>query len=106
MSICRRPHSLLQSIPGGLLFCVPISVIFIVHACIEVFCYEIAFLVPPLLRKGSLGHICFLGVYSCYVRVDVPETIQDLHPDINLLADYFVVQGIEFLHSISQGYDF
>ena len=35
------------------------------------------------------------------VRVDVPDIIKNLYPNFNLLADYFVVQGIAFLHSIS-----
>ena len=38
-------------------------------------------------------------------RVDIPETLKDLHPHVNLSADYFFVQGIAFLHSISCGYD-
>ena len=40
------------------------------------------------------------------IRVDVPDTIKDLHPHINLSVDYFFVQGIAFLHSISEGYNF
>ena len=39
-------------------------------------------------------------------RVNMPDTIKDLHPRINLSADFFFVQGIAFLHSISRGYDF
>ena len=38
--------------------------------------------------------------------MDIPETIKDLHPTINLLADYFFIQGIAFLHTISRGYKF
>ena len=38
-------------------------------------------------------------------RVDIPNTIRDLHAIINLSVDYFVVQGILFLHSVSQDYD-
>ena len=39
-------------------------------------------------------------------RVDIPNTIKILHPRVNLSADFFFVQGIAFLHSISRGYDF
>ena len=39
-------------------------------------------------------------------RVNIPDTLKDLHPHVNLSADFFFVQGIAFLHSISRGYDF
>ena len=39
-------------------------------------------------------------------RVNTTETLKDLHPHVNLSVDYFFVQGITFLHSISRGYDF
>ena len=39
-------------------------------------------------------------------RVNIPDTIKDLYPNINLSADFFFVQGIAFLHSVSEGYDF
>ena len=38
--------------------------------------------------------------------VDIPDTILELHPRIILSADYFFVQGITILHSISSGYSF
>ena len=38
-------------------------------------------------------------------RIEIPDTIKDLHPHIHLSADYFFVQGIAFLHSISRGYN-
>ena len=41
-----------------------------------------------------------------WTRVDVPATLKDLHPRINLSADYFFVQEIVFLHSILRGYAF
>ena len=34
--------------------------------------------------------------------IDILDTIKDLHPHINLSADYFFVQGISFLYSISE----
>ena len=40
------------------------------------------------------------------VHVNILDTIKDLHLNINLSAEYFVVQGIAFLHSISEGYGF
>ena len=39
-------------------------------------------------------------------RVNIPDTLKDLHPHVNISADYFFVQGIAFLHSTSRGYDF
>lgn len=39
------------------------------------------------------------------IRVDVLETLKDLHPHVNIFAIFFV-KGISFLHSISRGYDF
>ena len=38
--------------------------------------------------------------------VDIPDTLKDLHPTINLSADYFLIQGIAFLQTISRGYEF
>ena len=38
-------------------------------------------------------------------RVEIPNSIKDLHPHIHLSVDYFFVQGIAFLHSISRGYN-
>ena len=40
------------------------------------------------------------------VMVTIPDTIIELHPRVDLSADYFFVQGIGFLHSISGGYNF
>ena len=39
-------------------------------------------------------------------QVAMHETLKDLHPQVNLLADYLCVQRIVFLHNISRGYDF
>ena len=39
-------------------------------------------------------------------RYEIPTTIKELHQKIHLSADYFFVQGMEFLHSISRGYTF
>ena len=39
-------------------------------------------------------------------NISIPLTIQDSHPTVNLSADYFYVQEIPFLHTISQGYKF
>jgi hypothetical protein len=36
----------------------------------------------------------------------IPATIQDLHPTINLSADYLYVQSIPMLHTISGNYNF
>ena len=38
--------------------------------------------------------------------INIPDTIKELHPTISLSADYFFVQGVAFLRSISNGYDF
>ena len=38
--------------------------------------------------------------------VEITDTIYNLHPNVNLSVDYFCVQGIVFLHSISSGYNF
>ena len=40
------------------------------------------------------------------VMIEIPDTIKDLHPGIHLSTDYFFVQGIAFLHSISRGYNY
>ena len=37
-------------------------------------------------------------------RIEIPDTINELHPHIHLLVDYTFVQGISFLHSIARGY--
>ena len=39
-------------------------------------------------------------------RVEIPDTIKDLHLTINLSADYFFIQRIAFLHTMSRGYNF
>ena len=39
-------------------------------------------------------------------RVNIPNTIKDLHPNINLLAYFFFVQGTAFLYSVSECYGF
>ena len=39
-------------------------------------------------------------------RYEIPTTIKELHQKIHLSADYFFVQGIAFLHSMSRGYTF
>ena len=38
--------------------------------------------------------------------VDIPNTIKELHLSISLSVECFFVQGIAFLHSISNGYGF
>ena len=38
--------------------------------------------------------------------VDIPDTLKDFHPTINFSANYFFIQGIAFLHTISRGYEF
>jgi hypothetical protein len=35
------------------------------------------------------------------INIPIPLTIQDTHPTINLSADYFYVQEVPFLHTIS-----
>ena len=40
------------------------------------------------------------------VTIEIPPTIKDLHSQIHSSADYFFVQGIAFLHSISRGCEF
>ena len=35
------------------------------------------------------------------IMINIPDTIKELHPTISLSADYFFVQGIAFLHSLS-----
>ena len=38
--------------------------------------------------------------------VPIPKTITDLHPTVNLSADYLFIQSIPFLHTFSRGYEF
>ena len=40
------------------------------------------------------------------VETGIPSTILELHLIINLLVNYFFVQGVAFLHSIARGYSF